>query len=527
MIYTLEPDQEPEVLAVLGAERRLPAVEELSRRLTYLDTFDWKLHWNDSTLAAIPEARGVLLEWRSFGGALRHRARLEEAPAFARELPPGPLADALAACTDVRRLLPVVEVETHGKRLRVLDEREKTVVRLELERGTVSAAAWDGRGDAGSGSLPLRLRLLPVKGYEEELERLIGVLESGLGLVRCEVDELTTALAVLGRRPRDYTSKLDIPVQPEMPAAEAARLVHRHLLATLKANEEGTRRGLDAEFLHDFRVAVRRTRSALGQIRGVFPRQPVADFRRELGWLGELTGPARDLDVFHLELDGYLAALPRRVRDPLNPLRLFLETQQRVEQQRLARALRSKRYRQLIHRWSEFLEAATPQQEPQGDLPPSAARPIREVASERIWRAWRRVVKRGREIFPDSPPDALHRLRIECKKLRYLLEFFRRLYDEQEIARLVKALKKLQDVLGDLNDYEVQQRKLEEFADQMVMEDLALVPTLLAMGRLQERLARGQEDERGRFAARFAAFTSAKNKARFRRLFRPAQDAEP
>ena len=42
-------------------------------------------------------------------------------------------------------------------------------------------------------------------------------------------------------------------------------------LQTLRINEDGVRKDLDSEFLHDFRVAVRRTRSALSQIKGVFP----------------------------------------------------------------------------------------------------------------------------------------------------------------------------------------------------------------------------------------------------------------
>ena len=64
------------------------------------------------------------------------------------------------------------------------------------------------------------------------------------------------------------------------------------------------REQLDTEFLHDFRVALRRTRSLLGQIRDVFPAAAVEHFSSEFSWIGRLTGPPRDLDVLLLALRG-------------------------------------------------------------------------------------------------------------------------------------------------------------------------------------------------------------------------------
>ena len=139
--------------------------------------------------------------------------------------------------------------------------------------------------------------------------------------------------------------------------------------------------------------------------------------------------------------------------------------------------------------------------------------------SERIWSVARRVLKRGSAIDDDTPAAALHRLRIECKKLRYLLSFFASLYDRQEIARLIAALKKLQDNLGDFNDYEVQQAWLTQCARDMSADGTAPVETLLAMGRLEDRLQIRQEEERHRFGQRFALFAAAENRERMRRLF--------
>jgi CHAD domain-containing protein len=293
-------------------------------------------------------------------------------------------------------------------------------------------------------------------------------------------------------------------------------VILRDLLRTMLANEEGTRQDLDSEFLHDFRVAVRRTRSALSQVKGVLPPDDVEPFRRELSWLGSATGPTRDMDVYLLKMPDYESSLPRAVRRDLEPLKVFLERHQRLEQRRLAKTLAAARYQRLVREWDAFLERSAP-----SEPPPHAARPIVEVASERIWKTWRKVAKAGRAISPETPAEALHRLRIACKKLRYLLEFFRGLYPAKKIGPLVKSLKQLQDNLGDFNDYEVQQGALAGFARQMRDEGDTPVETLMAIGRLVDHLESGQAEERRKFAERFALFDAEANRRLFRRLFAP------
>jgi hypothetical protein len=105
-----------------------------------------------------------------------------------------------------------------------------------------------------------------------------------------------------------------------------------------------------------------------------------------------------------------------------------------------------------------------------------------------------------------------------------LLEFFRSLYDAGQIERMVRALKRLQDNLGDFNDYQVQRESLRSFADQMLEDGATQADTLMAMGRLVERLEEGQAEERQRFAERFRRFAAKKNHARFKRLFKPARE---
>ena len=77
-----------------------------------------------------------------------------------------------------------------------------------------------------------------------------------------------------------------------MPAEEAGRAIHRLLLDTVLRNEDGVRRDLDTEFLHDFRVATRRARCALAEMKRVFPAETVQFLRAgvEMAWYDDGTG---------------------------------------------------------------------------------------------------------------------------------------------------------------------------------------------------------------------------------------------
>lgn len=310
-----------------------------------------------------------------------------------------------------------------------------------------------------------------------------------------------------------YSSKFELSLDPQMRADEAAKSVHRRLLRAIEMNEAGIRGDADPEFLHDFRVALRRTRTCLAQIKGVFPQQAVDRFRREFSWLGRVSGPKRDLDVHLLHMDEYEARLGK-VRDHLAPLREFLEGRRRIEQGRLAKALQSARYRTLIRSWEKFLDEPVPEK----TRLPNAKRPILDVASEQIERRFRRVLKKGRRIKTSSPSEALHRLRIECKKLRYLLEFFRTLYEADDLEALVKALKSLQDNLGNFNDLRLQQAAMRRFDQQMAKEGMATGELRKAIRRVVEWLETRQVKERKRFDKQFAKFSQQKNRRRLQRL---------
>ncbi|MBK1730791.1 CHAD domain-containing protein [Thiococcus pfennigii] len=506
------------VLADLHRHQPLAEGPWLSREQRFFDSFDWRLYRAGATLALCLDTEGARLLWQDLDGEGPPLAQglgppWQGAPGLAADLPAGPVAERLAPALGVRRLLPTITILGREQTLYVAGDGGRPLVRLLVVVGEFREPT---RGR--SGPLAARLRLEGLPGHAAEADALAAVLHKDLALQRARTSPFTEALAAAGRRPGDYSTKLDFRLDPEARADESAKAILRDLLATIEANIEGAKTHLDPEFLHDLRVATRRTRSALGQIRGVFPPERVAHGKARFAWLQQATGEARDLDVYRLALGDYLAALPPALRPHLAPLEDHLIARHREAQRRLTEALESAEFHTLIDDWRAFLAAPATTH----DAPVNAARPIKAEADASLWRLYRRVRDEGRAIGPDSPPADLHELRKSAKKLRYLMEFFRRLYPKDEIAPLIKLTKALLDNLGLFQDLAVQGRFLREAARRMAADGEADTDTLLAMGALIGSLLQRGQGAREAFGETFARFDTAGHRATFRRLFKPA-----
>jgi len=222
------------------------------------------------------------------------------------------------------------------------------------------------------------------------------------------------------------------------------------------------------------------------------------------------------MDVYLLNFDHYRLSLPKSIQDKLGPLHDFLIAHHKKEQATLVKMLNSAQYKNLMKGWQAVLQSTLPAR----STLPNATRPVIVVADERIMKAYKRVIKEGLAITPESHAERLHDLRKSCKKLRYLMEFFQSLYPSAKITALIGVLKSLQENLGDFQDFEVQATCLKSFSHQMIEEGEVPPETLMAMGVLVDGLENRQHQTREEFAKRFAKFALAKNQDRFHELFR-------
>jgi CHAD domain-containing protein len=506
-----EPEQ---VLKLPGSPFSVSGVtRSVSLRRLWLDTFDWRLYNSGLTLEQISSRGATNLVLTGRDGAViaaDHMAppatrRREDGrvrwPGKLEVLPLGPLRDHLAPVVGVRALLPVARAISSVRENRVLNGDGKTVARIATDRMSVTYPE--------PGSVPPRLALTPLRGYQSQAHRLAALLTAAPGVAEGSQSALEATLAAAGRRPGDYSSKISIRLAPQMPASAAMAAVLTALLDTLEANVAGTVRDLDTEFLHDLRISVRRSRSALKLAGDVLPDGLARRFRPEFKWLGDLTTPTRDLDVYLLGFSGMADGLIAATAGELEPFHEHLQRSRDAAQRLLARGLRSARFSRLRKEWRQALAGAAATRSR-----PTAA----QLAASRIARAHRRVIRDGSAITVNSPPESLHELRKRCKELRYLLEMFGSLYDPGELWRAVRELKTLQDCLGEFQDTQVQHQELQAFAAQMMAERAAPAATLLAMGEIAAGLATRQRRARSEFAGRFRDFASPASQGRIRAL---------
>ena len=313
--------------------------------------------------------------------------------------------------------------------------------------------------------------------------------------------------------PGTYSGKLDVHLKPGMPAGKATRLILRQLLDTLRANEAGVKGDIDTEFLHDYRIAARRTRSALSNIRKVFPAETTNHFKREFRGLSKLTNELRDLDVHLLAEPDYRAMLPDAMQEDITPLFDALRSRRAEALAEVVAGLESESYARLLEEWETFLH------EPPGDnVGAKASVPIFNLAQKRIDRQYESIVKDGTYILEHTEDELLHALRIECKKLRYLLEFFASLFPRKEISRMIKQLKRLQDNLGEFSDLTVQQDFLLSVAEGLDIGEDGARRALVATGYLVETLERQRQVVRVDFAGTFEKFASAAHQKQVRKV---------
>ena len=467
----------------------------------FLDTFDWRL-FNRNLVLLKEQDRYLLysLPNRETVASLSLPRGTE--PVFGADFPEGPLKKTLQAHLSVRALLPRARARTRRQTMRVLNRNEKTVLIATLEQARVADS------DQPFNTLILR----PVRGYEKHLRRLNRSLREAGAEPQTE-DLFHAAIRTTGRKPGDYTSKLNIALEPDLTGAEAARRILGHLFRTIRRNEAGIKEDIDTEFLHDFRVGIRRTRSALGQIKSVFPEARVARFRKDFSFLGKRTNRLRDLDVALLKQDAYRLLLPGYLRPRLDSLFESLRDERTGEHRRLSAALDGGMYLKIAADWEAFL--ACP---PESESPDNADVPAAGLAKRFIGKRYGRVIELGTAIDESTPDAGLHRLRIECKKLRYLLEFFSSLFPAEEILLIVGHLKSLQDNLGDFNDLCVQHADLKTYLEAFPAEGTH-PETFAVIGGLIGCLYREQQTVRAAFSESFVQFNQADVAATFRRLF--------
>jgi len=317
-----------------------------------------------------------------------------------------------------------------------------------------------------------------------------------------------------GIKPGGYSTKFTAAIDPAMRSDETMKLILHFLLQVMRINEGNIEKDPDTEFLHDFRVALRRARSALSEMGQVFPPEVTDRFEKVLVTVGRISNPLRDLDVYLQDESNHKAMLPAALHNDIDPLFKYLRKERTRAFRDLVQHLRSKKYRKGMGTWRTFLN----EKFENSLAAPDAGLPIGEMARIRILRKYRRIVEKGNSALVNPKDKKLHLLRLACKELRYLLEFFASLFPREKVDVVIQQLKKLQDLLGRFNDLRIQEEYLLSVAGELPRRGKTRTRTLLAIGSLIGTLDREKQTAKEAFAKTFNGYASLANQELFQKL---------
>ncbi|MEL6337297.1 MAG: CYTH and CHAD domain-containing protein [Pseudomonadota bacterium] len=237
-------------------------------------------------------------------------------------------------------------------------------------------------------------------------------------------------------------------------AEAAARAILTECFLQVSSNIVAVGTGGDPEGPHQLRVGLRRLRSALQLFAPVLAGKagnPRFDtLLTEARWLGREVGRLRDLDVAGTDL---LAPAAKAIPREPGFARLAEATAARAaeERVRLRETLAGPRVTALLFDLAEYLSL-------RGWLDPTdhaqtarLAQPFCAVAAAAAAKADRKAAKRAKNIAT-LEHEARHDLRKALKALRYIIEFGAPCWPEKRTKPLLKTLRGLQTLFGELND---------------------------------------------------------------------------
>lgn len=466
------------------------------RTFQLFDTFDADIGASDRMLIKSADAWTLVAPT----GAVSSQPCASDAR-FVSDFEEGPVKAALKDVSPLRALMPVTEGDIQEATIAFVDEAEKTRVRIKL-----TLLNSDAGGDVAL------VTLQELRGYQKALRQAQRhVLTLGA--------KQMTGMDVYKRLVPDrdpYIAKPIVDVGRKEAAFDAANDIISAYLPIARMNEAGIIEDIDIEFLHDYRIALRKIRSVLSLFAGVYSEKTTDTLKRRFSKLMAPTGDLRDLDVYMAEKVTFYALLPDSLHGGLDQMFRHFSKERTEAQTALATHLQSAAYKKEMDALCALF--AHTKRLKRG---PNARLPALGYSCDLIWRRYAKVCKIAAGIDDQTEDEDVHRLRIHCKKLRYLMEFFAPVFPEKEMRRVLKPLKRLQDNLGLFNDYSVQQDKLRA-----MLEDLdqrkggAQIEIAQSIGALIMVLHRKQLDERAKVVSSFETFNDAPTRASFDALFK-------
>jgi len=220
--------------------------------------------------------------------------------------------------------------------------------------------------------------------------------------------------------------------------------------------------GGDDEDLHQLRIACRRTVVLMGEFRLLYEEESFLEHRTGLKNLISISNTKRDMDVLVSELTKLEGEIEVSLyQEAMNILKEHVEKILQREHNSIIEHLKSEVCTNVLMEWKNYITDTN-----RTNISIYGRYPIDSLSKYVIFQRFLKIKKRIKILDPKhDASETLHKLRIEYKKMRYLLESFGQLYEKKEIKKLLKEMKKLQDVLGLFHDSHQQKMIFESLLE--------------------------------------------------------------
>jgi CHAD domain-containing protein/uncharacterized protein YjbK len=424
-------------------------------------------------------------------GAVQMREELERPLPKGKTLPADWPANSITAV-----LKDLVQIDRLVEVCRIQQTRHKSSVRmgrrspLEWSLDRVVAVTFSGEKRR---FLELEIEIRP-SGKPEDLRLFLDHFDSS-GLTPLATNKLERILSAptTASKPSKEKTKASRAVCLDDPIRVAAAKILDRQFRQVLARKKGTIQGEDIEELYRMRTSIRRLRAALNLFEAFLPGKERSKGEKSSRKLGRALGHVRDLDVILGRLDRYREHHPEEFAefDALHLLREKIEDRRKSERKKMVAFLEGPGYKKFQKALKNLLSQSR-EENLAGDKHLPEPR-VRDVFPALLWEAYGRIV-RFETVMANPDLVSLHELRIECKRMRYLLEFFQKCFGP--VARTVRSrIKRAQEELGEIQDSKVTHDLLEEFREDLNSPSLAeeeRSPALQAIHLYEDRITQNQ-----------------------------------
>ncbi len=367
-------------------------------------------------------------------------------------------------------LIPLVAVSYLAQQMTLVDKRQK-----------IHACAWILSIDCADIGLWQGIAVREMRGFNKA-QRLLRSLLAHV--------QLTTSdwLPKLAQHPLVvYTPQCS---GAQQDAYDVCCQWLSEFLQAAQSNIAGIAQDCDKEYLHRYRINLRKARSVVSLLNGVYTPTAEKQIVATLERLMSLSGTLRDLDVYLDKQTAENNPLPARLQTSAEQFYAHVRTlRQQVAATVIARLNAPSTQRTFTKLITQLQQGASPHGQKGG-------RPLAALGAAAVFKQLKKTHQKALKITPRSPDKQRHALRIACKKLRYLSELMLPVLKIKTLSHFTKRLKVMTTMLGDFNDQHVEIEFLfsQKVGCADIPESLPALGALLFIGEQRMQQARKEID---------------------------------